>query len=85
MKAHDSALSHLLRHFAVAVLMLGLATVPTVGCDSGDQPDHSLRSDVAALRAAHGNPDQIGSLDETAPPTDLNQYRKPVYRTASAR
>jgi len=85
MNAHDSTLHHAVRHLAVAALILGLAIAPTLGCDSGNQPDHSLRADVAAIRSAHGDAEGIGALDATAPPVDLNEYRKPVYRTASAR
>ena len=85
MNAHHSAASHSISRFVFAGFLLALAAAPTIGCDPANQPDHSLRADLAAIHSAHEDPDDIGSLDATAPPPDLNQYRRPTYRTASTR
>jgi hypothetical protein len=66
-----------------ALGILALAIIPALGCDSAPQPDHSLRDNLAAFHAAHSDPNDIGSLDATAPPSDLNAYRNPTYRTVS--
>lgn len=85
MNAHHSAASHIISRFVFATLMLVPIAAPTIGCGSVKQPDHSLRADLAAIHSAHDDADAIGSLDATAPPPDLNQYRRPTYRAASAR
>jgi hypothetical protein len=85
MNAHNSAPFHALRHLAISALILGFATAPMMGCGSGSQSKQSLRAELATLRTAHGDPDSIGTLDATAPPPDLNEYRKPVYRAVSDR
>jgi hypothetical protein len=83
MDAHDVAPTHAVRRLAAAAILLGFAAFPAVGCDSANQPD--LRADLAAIHSAHGDPEAIGTLDATAPPPDLNAYRKPEYRAVSAR
>jgi hypothetical protein len=85
MNAHHSAASHSISRFVSAGFLLALTAAPTIGCGSVKQPDHSLRADLAAIHSAHDDADAIGSLDATAPPPDLNQYRRPTYRAASAR
>ena len=65
--------------------LLALAVSSTVGCESATLPDRSLRADITGIRSAHGDADEIGSLDATFPPPDLNDYRKPVYRTVADR
>ena len=85
MNAFNAGTFRSLSRITLAAIVLGLGAAPTLGCDSANEPDHSLRADVAAIRGAHGDPDAIGALDATAPPPDLNEYRKPVYRTAATR
>ena len=85
MNPHFSALSYILRRPLFATSILALVAGPTLGCDSSIRPDHTLRADLSAIRAIHGDPEAIGALDSTAPPADLNDYRKPAYRTVSAR
>ncbi len=87
MNLYELAPFHAVRRLAAVAVILGIVCVPALGCDSNseDQPDHSLRADVAAIRSIHGDPDAIGTLDATAPPSDLSAYGKPEYRPASAR
>jgi hypothetical protein len=83
MNAYNSAQPHSISRIAFAALALTLIAAPIIGCDSYPQPDHNLRADLAAIRTSHGDPDAIGSLDETAPPSNLNDYRRPTYRTVA--
>jgi hypothetical protein len=85
MNAHCQAPSHTLRRLVFAASTTALAAFPAIGCDSVNQPDRNLRAGAAAIRSLHGDADAIGALDATAPPADLNDYRKPVYRTVPAR
>jgi hypothetical protein len=55
-------------------IVLVLTTAAMTGC-SADSKDRTLRADLQAIRSIHGDPDAIGSLDATAPPADLAQYR----------
>jgi hypothetical protein len=57
---------------AIAATVLSLAIL---GC-SDSFSNHDLRNDLATIHAMHGDGDGIGSLDETAPPTDLATYRQ---------
>ncbi len=84
MNTYDSAPFEFLRRLGCAGLLLTLAAAPIVGCNSANEPDRSMSADLAAIRIAHSDANDIGSLDATAPPANLNDYRKPVYRTASA-
>jgi hypothetical protein len=86
-----SALRHRLARTTISILAVTLAVVPLVGCDTNRDPrqttgqDTRLRSDFAALRSIHGDPDSIGSLDSDAAPVDLNNYRHAAaFRTISA-
>jgi len=82
MNPHQSAMSH---RTALAALALTLFAASALGCNASQDP--GLRTNLAALRAAHGDSSDIGSLDETAPPANLDQYRRPVdtahYSTVS--
>jgi hypothetical protein len=69
---------------ALTTVLLAATLAPAIGCASGEQPNRSLRADLAVLRSAKDDPEAIGTLDATAPPPDLNEYRRPFDRTASA-
>jgi len=55
-------------------LVLVFAAAAITGCSAGSK-DRPLRADLQAIHSIHGDPDAIGSLDATAPPADLTQYR----------
>jgi hypothetical protein len=81
---HQPAPSHRCTRTTIAALALGLVTAATLGCNASQ--DQNLRTNLAALRAAHADPDAIGSLDATAPPTNLDDYRRhpATFRTVAA-
>ena len=56
---------------AVATL-LSLATVATLGCSTAQS--YSLRDNLATIHVQH-DADDIGAIDGTAPPTNLDDYR----------
>jgi hypothetical protein len=73
----------------VAAAALTLIAAATLGCSASADPSSNpdLRSDLAAIRAVHGDSEAIGSLDASAQPLDLNRYHRtaprPTYRTVS--
>ncbi len=86
MNVEPQAMKHLFRKSAFALVATALVA-STFGCSASQ--GHSLRSDLAVLRSAHNDPDDIGSIDATTtPPADLDQYRRAnnsaLYQTVSA-
>jgi hypothetical protein len=87
MKAHKTASFGRVSSAALAAIAISLVAAATTGCNATGSDNPSLRNDLAAIRTAHGDPDSIGSLDATAPPPNLDTYRRsagPAYRTVAA-
>ena len=86
MKDLKSALPHRLTRNAIPALVLTFLVAATLGCDSDQQlpPDSRVRTDFAALRSVHSDPDSVGSLDANSAPADLGRYRHAAFHPVMA-
>ena len=68
----------------LAAFSVTLLTVATLGC--AETSDRSIESNFAALRSIHNgaSADNIGTLDATAPPANLSDYRHSAHCKVNA-